>query len=110
MAGPDETVVAEFPVDFTGAPGSIVPVFGAVVNVDAGMGTFRMRVGADPGIVTGPVLAIITTSSGSFELKSVNAPGFLPPGGVSLVKITAASDDVTHVCRIKSKSVVLLGV
>jgi hypothetical protein len=110
MAGPDETVIAEFPVDFTGAPGSIIPIFGAVVNVDAGMATFRMRVGADPEIVTGPVLATLTTGSGAFELKSVTAPAFLPPSGVSLVKVTAASDDVTHICRIKSKSVILLGV
>lgn len=110
MAGPDETVIAEFPVDFTGAPGSVVPVFGAVVDVDAGMGTFRLRVGADPGIVTGPVLATITTSSATFELKSVTAPSFLQPGGVSLIKITAASDDPAHTCRIKSKSVVLQGV
>ena len=108
MAGPDETVIAEFPVDFTGAPGSVVPVFGAVVNVDAGMGTFRLRVGADPGLVTGPVLATITTSSAAFELKSVTAPSFLQPGGVSLIKITAASDDPAHTCRIRSKSVVLL--
>lgn len=109
MAGPDETVIAEFPVDFTGAPGSVIPVFGAVVDVDAGMGTFRLRVGADPGIVTGPVLATITTSSAAFELKSVTAPSFLQPGGVSLIKITAASDDPAHTCRIRSKSVVLLG-
>jgi hypothetical protein len=106
MAGPDETVIAEFPVDFSGAPGSIVPVFGAVVDVDAGMATFRLRVGADPGIVTGPVLATITTSSAAFELKSVTAPSFLQPGGVSLIKITAASDDPAHTCRIRSKSVV----
>ena len=110
MAGPDETVIAEFPVDFTGAPGSVIPAFGAVVNVDAGMGTFRLRVGVDPEIVTGPILATLTTGSGTFELKSTTAPGFLPPSGVSLVKITAASDDVAHVCRIKSKSVVLQGV
>jgi hypothetical protein len=109
MAGPDETVIAEFPVDFTGAPGLVVPVFGAVVNVDAGMGTFRLRIGADPGIVTGPVLATITTSSAAFELKSVTATSFLQPGGVSLIKITAASDDPAHSCRIRSKSVVLLG-
>ena len=110
MAGPDETVIAEFPVDFTGGPGSVLPTFGAVVNVDAGMATFRMRVGADPGIVTGPIMATITTSSSTFELKSTTEAAFLSPGGVSLVKITAASDDVAHTCRIKSKTVVLQGV
>jgi hypothetical protein len=70
---------------------------------------FRLRVGGDPGVVTGPVLATITTASAIFELKSVTAPSFLQPGGVSLIKITAASDDPAHTCRIRSKSVVLLG-
>ena len=62
------------------------------------------------GDARSPILATLTTGSGTFELKSIAAPGFLPPSGVSLVKITAASDVAAHVCRIKSKSVVLLGV
>jgi hypothetical protein len=106
-AGPNETVVAEFLVDFPSlSRNDMVVGFAAVVNVDGGTGTFNVRLVSDPGIVEGAILATITTTSGAFELRTTTGARFAPVSGPALLQVTAASDaNVT--CRIKSKTVVL---
>ena len=106
--GPDERVVAQFPVDFTGAPAALVPTFSALVDVDSGTATFNVRLSATPDVVDGGILATITkVASGAFELKSIIGAGFPPLSAPALIKITAANDNSEASCRIRSKTVTL---
>jgi hypothetical protein len=107
-AGPNETVVAEFLVDFPSLSRNDMQVgFGAVVNVDGGTATFNVRLVPDPGVVEGVILAAITTTSGAFELKATTGARFAPVSGPALLQVTAANDNAAVTCRIKSKTVVL---
>jgi hypothetical protein len=108
QSGPDETVIAEFPVDFPSLPPSNMAVtFGAVVDVDGGSATFNVRLGTHPNLVEGAVLATITTTSGTLELRTVTGAPFPPGTGPALLKITAANDNAEVACRIKSKTIAL---
>src|SRR5204863_3062985 len=40
--GPSETLIAQFPVDFIGAPPNLVATFNALVEVDSGSATFNV--------------------------------------------------------------------
>lgn len=111
QSGPTETLVAEFPIDFSPLPlGSLLATLAAIVQVDSGTGTFNLRLGTAPDVVDGDVLATITTVSGTFEVKSFSSSGFARPDGTAFLKVTAANDNAAVSCRIKSKTVVLKSV
>jgi len=108
QTGPEETLVAQFPIDFIGAPAGLVPVIDALVDVDSGTATFNVRLSAVPDTVDGDLLvAIVKPATGAFELKSSLGPTFAPPATPAIIKITAANDSSEASCRIKSKTVTL---
>jgi hypothetical protein len=43
QSGPAETVIAQFPVDFSPATPGLIPTFAAIVDVDSGTATFNVR-------------------------------------------------------------------
>jgi hypothetical protein len=108
QSGPDETVVAQFPVEFTPLPlGSLLATLAALVDVDSGTATFNLRLGVAPDVVDGTILTTITTASGVFELKVFTSNAFSRPDAPAILKITAANDNAAATCRIKNKTVVL---
>jgi hypothetical protein len=108
QTGPDETLVAQFPVDFAALPlGVLVATLAAAVEVDAGTATFNLRLGPTPDVVDGVILTTITTVSGAFEAKSFSSNPFIRPDSETFFKITAANDNAAATCRIKNKTVVL---
>jgi len=108
QTGPDETVIAQFPVDFTGAPAGLIPSFNALVDVDSGSATFNIRLSAVPDTVDGDVIAsIVHTPSGGFALRSAQGPTFVPPPAPAIIKVTASNDNAEGSCRIRSKTVSL---
>lgn len=109
QSGPDETVIAQFPVDFTGAPANLIPTFAALVDVGAGSATFNVRLSGTPDVADGAILATITkAASGAFELKAAIGAAFAPLTAPALIKITAANDNSEGPsCRIRSKTVTL---
>jgi hypothetical protein len=108
QAGPNETVIAQFPVDFSPATPNLIPTFAAIVEVDAGTATFNVRLSVTPDVVDGGILATMTkTPDGGLELRSVVGPSFSPLNVPALIKITAANDNPEGTCRIRSKTVTL---
>jgi hypothetical protein len=108
QVGPQETLVAQFPVEFPAMPlGFFVPILAAVVDVDSGTATFNLRFGADPDVVDGVILTTIVTVSPSFELKGFSGNPFGRPDVPGFLKITASNDTAGVACRIKNKTVVL---
>jgi len=108
QTGPAEALIAQFPIDFIGAPAGLVPVIDALVDVDSGTATFNVRLSAVPDTVDGDVLvSIIKEASGGFELKSSLGPTFAPLSAPGILKITAANDNAEASCRIKSKTVTI---
>jgi hypothetical protein len=108
QTGSDEALVAQFPIDFIGAPAGLVPVIDALVDVDSGTATFNVRLSAVPDTVDGDLLvAIVKPATGTFELKSSLGPIFAPPATPAIIKITAANDNAEATCRIRSKTVTL---
>ena len=108
QSGPEETLVAQFPVDFAPLPlGSLMATLAAVVDVDSGTATFNLRLGSAPDVVDGVILATITTVSGAFEMKSFTSNAFPRPDTPAFLKVTAANDNAAATCRIKDKTVVL---
>jgi hypothetical protein len=108
QAGPDETLVAQFPVAFAALPlGSLVATLAAAVEVDSGTATFNLRLGPTPDVVDGILLTTITTVSGAFEVKAFSSDAFARPDVETFLKVTAANDNAAATCRIKNKTVVL---
>jgi hypothetical protein len=108
QSGPDETVIAQFPVDFSPTTPNLIPTFEAIVDVDSGTATFNVRLSATPDVVDGAILATITkTAEGGAELRSAVGPSFVPLTVPALIKITAANDNAAVSCRIRSKTVTL---
>jgi len=111
QSGPNETVVAQFPVDFGPTTPGLLPTFAAIVDVDSGTATFNVRLSTTPDVVDGGILATITKSSeGGPQFVSVIGPSFVPLTVPSLIKITAANDNAAVSCRIRSKTVALRAV
>jgi hypothetical protein len=108
QSGPDETLVAQFPIDFSPLPlGELLATIAALVDVDSGTATFNLRLGPTPDVVDGVLLATITTASPTFELQSFTSGAFVPADTRSFLKITAANDNAAVTCRIKNKTIVL---
>ena len=108
QSGPDETVIAQFPVDFSPTTPNLIPTFEAIVDVDSGTATFNVRLSVTPDVVDGAILATITkTAEGGAELRSTVGPSFVPLTVPALIKITAANDNAAVSCRIRSKTVTL---
>jgi hypothetical protein len=108
QSGPDETVIAQFPVDFSPTTPNLIPTFEAIVDVDSGTATFNVRLSVTPDVVDGAILATITkTAEGGAELRSAIGPSFVPLTVPALIKITAANDNAAVSCRIRSKTVTL---
>ena len=108
QSGPDETVIAQFPVDFSPTTPNLIPTFEAIVDVDSGTATFNVRLSVTPDVVDGAILATITkTAEGGPELRSAVGPSFVPLTVPALIKITAANDNAAVSCRIRSKTVTL---
>jgi hypothetical protein len=108
QSGPDETVIAQFPVDFSPTTPNLIPTFAAIVQVGAGTATFNVRLSVTPDIVDGGILATITkTAEGGEQLLSVVGPSFVPLTVPALIKITVANDNAEATCRIRSKTVTL---
>jgi|SRR5579871_123694 len=108
QSGPAETVVAQFPVDFSPTTPNLIPTFAAIVDVDSGTATFNVRLSITPDVVDGSILATITKPAGSgAELKANVGASFVPLNQPALVKITAANDNAEASCRIRSKTVTL---
>jgi hypothetical protein len=108
QSGLEETVVAQFPVDFLPLPlGDLLATLAAVVQVDAGTATFNLRLGPAPDVVDGVILTTITTVSGAFERKSFTSNAFPRPEEGGFLKVTAATDQAGATCRIRNKTVVL---
>ena len=108
QSGPDETVIAQFPVDFSPTTPNLIPTFEAIVDVDSGTATFNIRLSVTPDVVDGAILATITkTAEGGAELRSAVGPSFVPLTVPALIKITAANDNAAVSCRIRSKTVTL---
>jgi hypothetical protein len=108
QSGPDETVIAQFPVDFSPTTPNLIPTFEAIVDVDSGTATFNVRLSVTPDVVDGGILATITkTAEGGPQLLSVVGPSFVPLTVPALIKITAANDNAAVSCRIRSKTVTL---
>ena len=106
--GPDETVIAQFPIDFSPTTPNLIPTFEAIVDVDSGTATFNVRLSVTPDVVDGAILATITkTAEGGPQLLSVVGPSFVPLTVPALIKITAANDNAAVSCRIRSKTVTL---
>src|SRR4051794_39009760 len=107
-AGPDETIVAQFPVDFAALPlGSLVATLAAMVDVDSGTATFNLRMGPTPDAIDGVILTTIPPVSGAFEAKSFSSNPFARPDVETFFKVTAANDNAGVTCRIRNKTVVL---
>ena len=109
QTGPDETVIAQFPVDFAATPAR---------QPDRDLRRRRRRrlrhgdlqpppVGPTPDVVDGVILATITTVSGVFEAKAFSSDSFARPDAETFFKVTAANDNAGATCRIKDKTVVL---
>ena len=108
QSGPNETVIAQFPVDFSPTTPNLIPTFEAIVDVDSGTATFNVRLSVTPDVVDGAILATITkTAEGGAELRSAVGPSFVPLTVPALIKITAANDNAAVSCRIRSKTVTL---
>ena len=108
QSGPDETVIAQFPVDFSPTTPNLIPTFEAIVDVDSGTATFNVRLSVTPDVVDGAILATITkTAEGGPQFLSVVGPSFVPLTVPALIKITAANDNAAVSCRIRSKTVTL---
>jgi hypothetical protein len=108
QSGPDEAVIAQFPVDFSPTTPNLIPTFEAIVDVDSGTATFNVRLSVTPDVVDGAILATITkTAEGGAELRSAVGPSFVPLTVPALIKITAANDNAAVSCRIRSKTVTL---
>ena len=108
QSGPDETVIAQFTVDFSPTTPNLIPTFEAIVDVDSGTATFNVRLSVTPDVVDGAILATITkTAEGGVELRSAVGPSFVPLTVPALIKITAANDNAAVSCRIRSKTVTL---
>jgi len=108
QSGPAETVIAQFPVDFSPATPGLIPTFAAIVDVDSGTATFNVRLSVTPDVVDGGILATITkTAEGGPQLLSVAGPSFVPLTVPALIKITAANDNAEATCHIRSKTVAL---
>ena len=108
QSGPDETVIGQFPVDFSPTTPNLIPTFAAIVDVDSGTATFNVRLSVTPDVVDGAILATITkTAEGGPQLLSVVGPSFVPVTVPALIKITAANDNAAVSCRIRSKTVTL---
>ena len=108
QSGPDETVIAQFPVDFSPTTPNLIPTFEAIVDVDSGTATFNVRLSVTPDVVDGGILATITkTAEGGPQFLSVVGPSFVPLTVPALIKITAANDNAAVSCRIRSKTVTL---
>ena len=108
QSGPAETVIAQFPVDFSPNTPNLIPTFAAIVDVDSGTATFNLRLSVTPDVVDGAILATLTKAAGSGpELKSIVGASFVPLTQPALIKITAANDNAEASCRIRSKTVTL---
>jgi len=108
QSGPDEAVIAQFPIDFSPTTPNLIPTFAAIVDIDAGTATFNVRLSVTPDVVDGGIIATITkAASGAFELKSAVGASFAPLTAPALIKITAANDNSEATCRIRSKTVTL---
>ena len=108
QSGPDETVIAQFPVDFSPTTPNLIPTFAAIVQVGAGTATFNVRLSVTPDVVDGAILATITkTAESGEELRAVVGPSFVPLTVPAIIKITAANDNAEATCRIRSKTVTL---
>ncbi len=107
QSGPAETVIAQFPVDFSPSTPNLVPTFAAIVDVDSGTATFNVRLSATPDVVDGAIIATITKNTAGPELRSVVGASFAPLTAPALIKITAANDNAAASCRIRSKTVAL---
>jgi hypothetical protein len=108
QSGPDETVIAQFPIDFTPSVPNLIPTFAAIVDVDSGTATFNVRLSVTPDVVDGAILATITkTAEGGPQLLSNVGPSFVPLTVPALIKITAANDNAAVSCRIRDKTVTL---
>ena len=108
QSGPDETVIAQFPVDFSPTTPNLIPTFEAIVDVDSGTATFNVRLSVTPDVVDGGILATITkTAEGGPQFLSVVGASFVPLTVPALIKITAANDNAAVSCRIRSKTVTL---
>ena len=94
QSGPDETVIAQFPVDFSPTTPNLIPTFEAIVDVDSGTATFNVRLSVTPDVVDGGILATITkTAEGGPELEVGGGLSFVPLTVPALIKITAANDN-----------------
>ena len=108
QSGPNETVIAQFPVDLTPATPNLIPTFAAIVDVDSGTATFNVRLSVTPDVVDGGILATLTKSAeGGPQFLSVVGPSFVPLTVPALIKITAANDNAAVACRIRDKTVTL---
>jgi hypothetical protein len=112
VTGQSEVVVAQRFIDMTALSRrtTALAVFTALVNVDAGTGTFLVRAGGTPDTPDGATMATMTTQSAApaFGPALVNGPPTSVPER-ALLKITAFTDSAGTTCRIKAARVVLIG-
>jgi hypothetical protein len=112
VAGQTESVVAQRFIDMTALTRrtTALTVFTALVDVDAGTGTFRVRAGGGPDTPDGAIMAEMTIQSAApnFTPSLVNGPP-TPVPAQALLKISAFTDDPGTTCRIKGARIVLIG-
>lgn len=106
--GVGEDVIREWLINFGDAPGAqVTAMLAAIVKASAGVGTFKLRVGATaPGAVAGSsVVATFTSTSATEEMKeNVGAP-FANPTGFKLVQVTATNDTANAKSQIRGVAV-----
>jgi len=108
--GPAEAVLAQFPIDFMGAPRDLVPALAALIDVDAGNATVNLRLSTAPDVVDGGILATITkAATGAPELKTVVGAAFPVLSAPGILKVTAFTDTPAGTCRVRAKTVSLRG-
>ncbi len=106
--GTDEDIIREWPVNFGDAPGAQVKaMLAAIVKASAGIGTFKLRVGATaPGAVAGSsVVATFTSASQTEEMKENVGAAFANPTGFKLVQVTATNDTALAKSQIRGIAV-----
>jgi hypothetical protein len=110
VIGPAEEVIWQRFVDFGGVIGTTVnAVFSAFVSVDAGTGTFNLRLGGTPGAADGDAIATLTTQSATPQPAIVGGPAVPRPGVATLLKLTAKVDSAGATARIADLRVTLTG-
>lgn len=107
VTGTVEEIIREWNVSFDdAASGNIQFRFSALVKVAAGVGTYKVYVGATASGSTagGTTRATFTSTSTTFEKKSNLGSAFTNPTGQVLVQLVAVNDTVATKSTIRGSS------